>query len=85
MKRKIIERPQSPRQRMINLMYIVLLAMLAMNVSTDVLNGFSLVEDSLQKSAENATKQNNAVYKNFERSYNNNQEKLANGTRRLLL
>jgi len=29
---------------MINLMYVVLMAMLALNVSTDVLKGFSLVE-----------------------------------------
>ena len=29
---------QTPRQRMINLMYIVFLAMIAMNVSSDVLN-----------------------------------------------
>jgi len=37
----------SPRQKMINLMYIVLTAMLALNVSSDVLNGFNLVEDGL--------------------------------------
>ena len=30
----------TPRQKMINLMYIVLTAMLALNVSSDVLNGF---------------------------------------------
>ncbi len=30
----------SPRQKMINLMYVVLMAMLALNVSSDVLNGF---------------------------------------------
>ena len=28
----------SPRQKMINLMYVVLMAMLALNVSSDVLN-----------------------------------------------
>lgn len=39
----------SPRQRMINLMYIVLTAMLALNVSSDVLNGFSKVHASLSK------------------------------------
>ena len=32
----------TPRQKMINLMYVVLMAMLAMNVSSDVLKGFSL-------------------------------------------
>ena len=31
----------TPRQKMINLMYIVLTAMLALNVSSDVLNGFT--------------------------------------------
>ena len=30
---------------MINLMYVVLMAMLAMNVSTQVLDGFSIVEE----------------------------------------
>ncbi len=41
--------PDSPRQKMINLMYIVLMAMLALNVSSDVLNGFSLVDESLSR------------------------------------
>ena len=44
----------SPRQKMINLMYVVLMAMLALNVSSDVLNGFSLVEDSLLRTTANA-------------------------------
>ena len=43
----IKKRLVSPRQKMINLMYIVLLAMLALNISTEVLDGFSIVEDSL--------------------------------------
>ena len=37
---------------MISMMYIVLTAMLALNVSTDVLNGFSLVQESLVKTIE---------------------------------
>lgn len=52
----------SPRQKMINLMYIVLTAMLALNVSTDVLNGFKQVEDSLARSTDNASAQNRALY-----------------------
>lgn len=36
----IKKRPISPRQKMINLMYLVLMAMLALNISTEVLNGF---------------------------------------------
>ena len=34
----------TPRQKMINLMYVILMAMLALNISTEVLNGFSIVE-----------------------------------------
>lgn len=52
----------TPRQKMINLMYIVLTAMLALNVSTDVLDGFRQVEESLARSTENAAEQNNALY-----------------------
>ncbi len=48
----------SPRQRMINLMYIVLTAMLALNVSSDVLNGFSQVQDSLHRTNDNLTTKN---------------------------
>ena len=40
----------SPRQKMINLMYIVLTAMLALNVSSDVLDGFTQVHDGLTRS-----------------------------------
>ena len=45
--------PDSPRQKMINLMYIVLMALLALNVSSDVLNGFSLVDESLSRTTAN--------------------------------
>ena len=43
---------------MINLLYIVLLAMLALNVSSDVLKGFTLIGDSLRRTIDNATKEN---------------------------
>jgi hypothetical protein len=55
------KRPVSPRQKMINLMYVILMAMLAMNVSSDVLEGFSLVEESLNRSTKNATAQNENI------------------------
>ena len=47
---------------MINLMYIVLLAMLALNVSNEVLKGFDLVGESLNRSKDGATKENEAIY-----------------------
>ncbi len=52
----------SPRQKMINLMYIVLTAMLALNVSSDVLNGFSQVADSLERSNRIISARNQALY-----------------------
>ena len=57
----------SPRQKMINLMYVVLMAMLALNVSSDVLNGFSLVSDSLNKSTQNSNEANQGIYAEFEK------------------
>ena len=62
----IKKRPVSPRQKMINLMYVVLMAMLALNVSTEVLNGFSIVEDSLNRTTSGSIKENQLVYDNLE-------------------
>ena len=61
---------------MINLMYLVLLAMLALNVSSDVLNGFSLVSDGLKKSTENATKVNQGIYSTFDQQMKSNPAKV---------
>lgn len=51
---------------MINLMYIVLTAMLALNVSSDVLEGFSQVEDGLSRSNKNISERNEALYRRLE-------------------
>ena len=51
----------SPRQKMINLMYIVLTAMLALNVSSDVLNGFTQVEEGLKRTNNNVEERNAAI------------------------
>lgn len=58
----IKKRPLSPRQKMINLMYVVLMAMLALNVSTEVLEGFSIVEDSLNRTTRNAAEENQKLF-----------------------
>ncbi len=39
--------PKEPRQLMINLMYLVLTALLALNVSAEVMNAFKVIDDSL--------------------------------------
>lgn len=68
--------PESPRQKMINLMYIVLMALLALNVSSDVLNGFSLVDESLNRSTANSTLQNQSLYQDFSYFMEKNPEKV---------
>ena len=50
---------------MINLMYLVLMAMLALNISTEVLNGFSIVEESLNRTTANSSKENEVLYADF--------------------
>ena len=41
--------PKEPRQKMINMMYLVLTALLALNVSSEILNAFRTVNNSLVK------------------------------------
>ena len=72
----IKKRPVSPRQKMINLMYVVLMAMLALNVSNEVLNGFSIVEESLKRTTENAAKENLAIYEDFDQQMKANPQKV---------
>jgi len=57
-------------------MYLVLMAMLALNVSSDVLNGFSLVSDSLSKTTQNASHVNNDIYEAFDEQMKNNPAKV---------
>ena len=72
----IKKRPESPRQKMINLMYVVLMAMLALNVSNEVLNGFSIVEESLNRTTSNAARENLAIYNDFEQQLKANPQKV---------
>ncbi|MCK5535921.1 MAG: gliding motility protein GldM [Bacteroidales bacterium] len=57
---------ESPRQKMIGMMYLVLTALLALNVSAEVLNAFILVDVSLRKSYVGIEKKNDAVYSRFD-------------------
>jgi gliding motility-associated protein GldM len=61
---------------MINLMYVVLMAMLALNVSTEVLNGFSIVEESLNRTTANSSKENESIYGDFTSQMKSNPEKV---------
>lgn len=51
------------------------MAMLALNVSSDVLKGFTLVDDSLTSSTENSSSQNSAIYSSLENAMKQNPEK----------
>ncbi len=54
--------PKEPRQKMINLMYLVLTALLALNVSSEILNAFKVVDKSLITSNDNLSSANNTLY-----------------------
>ncbi len=54
--------PKEPRQKMINIMYLVLTALLALNVSAEILNAFKVVDSSLQTSNTNISAANNTLY-----------------------
>lgn len=52
---------QSPRQKMINLMYLVFIAMLALNMSKEVLTAFGLLNEKLTESNQTTTLRNQAA------------------------
>ncbi|MCG9971952.1 gliding motility protein GldM [Christiangramia crocea] len=52
---------QSPRQKMINLMYLVFIAMMALNMSKEVLTAFGLMNEKLTASTANYAERNNAL------------------------
>lgn len=65
----------SPRQKMINLMYIVLTAMLALNVSSDVLDGFTQVHEGLNRSNDNFQSRNASIMAQLQAFTEKNPEK----------
>ena len=58
--------PKEPRQKMINIMYLVLTALLALNVSSEILHAFIVVDKSLMTSNTNLTTANGTLYKSLE-------------------
>jgi len=68
--------PETPRQRMIGMMYLVLTAMLALNVSSDVLNAFTKVQAGLSSTLDNYSRKNKELYRDFDAAYINNPKKV---------
>ncbi|MEX6690452.1 gliding motility protein GldM [Danxiaibacter flavus] len=58
--------PKEPRQKMINLMYLVLTALLALNVSAEILNAFKTVNTSLKNSNDMIDVKNDELFKSFQ-------------------
>ncbi|MDH6307853.1 gliding motility-associated protein GldM [Dysgonomonas sp. PFB1-18] len=70
-----LSKGQMTRQKMINLMYLVFIAMLALNVSTEVLDGFVLINDNLQETIKVAEDRNNRIYADIEAASESNPQK----------
>lgn len=68
--------PETPRQKMINMMYLVLLAMMAMNVAAEVLDAFRVVDTSLLQTYATLQKKSTQQMAAFEQAYKLNQKKV---------
>ncbi|HLG39277.1 MAG TPA: gliding motility protein GldM [Chitinophagaceae bacterium] len=58
--------PREPRQKMINMMYLVLTALLALNVSAEILNAFKTVNTSLETTNVTVNNSTNAIMTSLE-------------------
>ncbi len=58
----------SPRQKMIGMMYLILTAMLALNVSKEAVEAFKKVDKSLTSTLANYVIKNNLIYEEFARA-----------------
>jgi len=58
--------PKEPRQKMINIMYLVLTALLALNVSSEILNAFKTVRRSLETTNTTVNTSTNTIMKSLE-------------------
>ena len=67
---------ETPRQKMIGMMYLVLTALLALNISKEVLNGFVKVENSLLTTQGTLSAKVNETNTELEVKYAQNQEKV---------
>src|SRR5687768_11534610 len=58
--------PREPRQKMINMMYLVLTALLALNVSSEILNAFKTVNKSLENTNTTVDKSTATLFASLE-------------------
>jgi gliding motility-associated protein GldM len=67
---------ETPRQKMIGMMYLVLTALLAMNVQKEVLDAFINVDEGLNKTISNFAARNQVIYDDFDDKAMANPEKV---------
>ena len=68
--------PETPRQRMITMMYLVYTAMLALNVSAEVVEGFRSVGTAMTNSNINLQTKLDDTYANFDMALQNSEDKV---------
>lgn len=66
---------ETPRQKMIGMMYLVLTALLALNVSKEILNSFVTIEEGLNVTNVNFDSKNTMLYDKFSKALSENQTK----------
>jgi gliding motility-associated protein GldM len=69
--------PETPRQKMIGMMYLFLTAMLALNVSGELLKAFQLVDESIRKTIVSMEQKNGLLYAQFQSAYAKNEKKVS--------
>ncbi len=67
---------ETPRQKMIGMMYLVLTALLALNVSKEILESFIVVNESIETTTQNFSAKLQDVYADFARAASDNPEKV---------
>jgi gliding motility-associated protein GldM len=67
---------ETPRQKMIGMMYLVLTALLALNVSKEIMDAFLVVNESMETTNENFSKKLDNTYSKFQSTYMMNEEKV---------
>lgn len=67
---------ETPRQKMIGMMYLFYTALLALNISSDILNAFILVNNSMVQTNTNFGSKNDIIMSSFEKQMMMNEKKV---------
>ncbi len=67
---------ETPRQKMISMMYLFYTALLALNVSVDILNAFTLVNNGMERTIKNFGAKNEILYNDFKNQLEVNKAKV---------